>query len=153
VRLAPVESLKGLAGRNYSLSLVVPGTYDLPHVRRSFSFKLSAEPEGDQGYNSTVVGRLDWERTPRRLWLRNWRPGDRYHPLGWSGEEKLKTLFQQHKVPLWERGHWPVLATETEILWARRFGPAAALAASPGSKTVLEIREQENTIERPVGGV
>ena len=153
VRLAPVETLKGLDGRNYSLTLVIPGTYDLPQIRRSFSFKLCAEPEADQGYNSTVVGRLDWERTPRRLWLRNWRPGDRYHPIGWSGEEKLKTLFQQRKVPLWERGRWPVVASETEVLWARQFGPAAGLAAGPGSKTVLEISEQEKTIEGPAGSV
>src|SRR5207244_10882506 len=32
---------------------------------------------------------------------RNWRPGDRYQPRN-GGSQKLKTLFQQARIPFWE---------------------------------------------------
>jgi len=87
------------------------------------------------------VGCLDWNRISGPLEVRNWRPGDQYQPVGHSGAEKIKVLFHQARVPLWERRHWPVVTMGDEILWARRFGAAAGLAASPGSGPVLSIRE------------
>jgi tRNA(Ile)-lysidine synthetase-like protein len=75
------------------------------------------------------------------LLLRNWRPGDQYHPRGRSGSEKIKTLFQEFRVPLWERRTWPVIARGDSILWTRRFGVARDFAAVPESRDVLVIRE------------
>ena len=142
LRVAPVEEEKGLAGRNFSVPLVIPGTYDLPHMKKRLILELR-EPEGrNRRYNEKSVC-LDWERVPRPLWLRNWRPGDHYHPVGWSGSEKLKTLFQERRVPLWERRHWPVVASESEVIWARSFGAASALVAGPEARMVLEITETE----------
>ena len=58
--------------------------------------------------------RLDWERcagslSSQGLRLRNWRPGDQYQPQGRAAAEKIKTLFQEYRVPLWERRTWPVV--------------------------------------------
>ena len=44
--------------------------------------------------------------------------------VGRSGEEKIKTFFQEARIPLWERRHWPVLTDGDSIVWSRRFGPA-----------------------------
>ena len=57
--------------------------------------------------------------------LRNWRPGDRYRPVGCANEEKLKVMFQENRVPLWDRGTWPIITVGDRIVWARQFGPAA----------------------------
>jgi len=138
LRLSPIEELEGLEDRNFSVSLVIPGTYDIRQTRSRFLFQLRAVGEYNEG-----LGCLDWGRTPQPLWLRNWRPGDHYHPAGWSSQEKLKTLFQHRRVPLWERRHWPVVATQTGVVWSRGFGPAAEFAARPESRTVLEITEVE----------
>ncbi|HYM10676.1 MAG TPA: tRNA lysidine(34) synthetase TilS [Bryobacterales bacterium] len=140
MRLAPIGTGAGLEGRNFSLCLTIPGSYDVAETQSRFLFHLSQREGGHQEYNERLAG-LDWERTPRPLWLRNWRPGDRYQPVGWGGPEKLKTLFQERKVPLWERRHWPVVASEHAVVWARGFGAAAELAAGPESRTVLEITE------------
>jgi tRNA(Ile)-lysidine synthase len=94
----------------------------------------------DGVYNG-FVGCLDWNRISGSLEVRNWRPGDQYQPVGHSGVERIKVLFQQARVPLWERRHWPVVTMGDAILWARRFGPAAGFAANPGSGQVLGIRE------------
>jgi len=84
---------------------------------------------------------LDWGRCEGLLTIRNWRPGDSYTPVGKSGAEKIKTLFQENRVPLWERRHWPVIVRGNSILWVRRFGVADEYAAGPASSRVLAIRE------------
>ena len=84
---------------------------------------------------------LDWDRISGALEVRNWRPGDQYRPVGHSAGEKIKFLFQQARIPLWERRGWPVLTKGEEIVWASRFGPAADLAATPASRVLLKIQE------------
>ncbi|MGP8243145.1 MAG: tRNA lysidine(34) synthetase TilS [Bryobacteraceae bacterium] len=84
---------------------------------------------------------LDWRSVSGPLELRSWLPGDRYHCAGCSGEEKLKTLFEKFRIPLWERWEWPVLTAGSTILWTRRFGPSMAAATGAASQIVLRIRE------------
>ncbi len=91
-------------------------------------------------YNSKV-GCIDGHLVSGGLVFRNWRPGDRYQPQGHSNEAKIKALFHQARIPIWERAQWPVLACGGSIVWTRRFGPAQAVAAGPASTRVLQIRE------------
>jgi tRNA(Ile)-lysidine synthase len=102
----------------------------------------------NKGVYNRSVDTLDWERVGERagdgggvpLVLRNWRPGDRYQRQGHTGTEKIKTLFQEHQIPLWERQNWPVLTVGGLIAWAGKFGPAEQFAANPDSRTILRIR-------------
>jgi tRNA(Ile)-lysidine synthase len=89
---------------------------------------------------------LDWARyggsSSHCLTLRNWRPGDQYQPQGHAAAEKIKTLFQENRVPLWERRSWPVIVDgNNTIMWSRKFGAATQFAARPDSRKVLTIRE------------
>jgi tRNA(Ile)-lysidine synthase len=132
LRLAPLVEL-GEPARNYRLPLPVPGFIDEPGGSVRLYAVLSDWEEKIRG--------LDWDRLPRPLELRNWRPGDQYRPLGRERAERIKTLFQLHKVPLWERRTWPVVTGGEIILWSRRFGPAADYAAVSGTRQVLKIEE------------
>jgi tRNA(Ile)-lysidine synthase len=96
----------------------------------------------DNVYNGEV-GCLDWNRLSGPLELRNWRPGDQYQPVGIPTAKKIKTLFQQARIPVWERAQWPVLTDAESIVWARRFGTAAAVTAGIGSSRVLAVGEVE----------
>lgn len=145
IRIAPPAP----AGEaDYRLKLEIPGRVTVPGTAASLEFELSQRPEGEpieeaegkSRYNK-VVSALDWERIAGAPELRNWRPGDRYRPLGYPCETKLKTLFQHARVPLWERRHWPVIVCGEEIAWAGRFGPAADYAATPDARTVLKVRQ------------
>jgi tRNA(Ile)-lysidine synthase len=71
--------------------------------------------------------------------LRNWQPGDAYTPQGSSGPAKIKTLFLQERVYLWQRKHWPVMEIAGAIGWALRFGVAAHLAATERSTAVVRL--------------
>jgi tRNA(Ile)-lysidine synthase len=135
----------GLQNRNYRLPAPVPGKLRVPGSNRVLSLEIVENSEnsetGDSVYNVKEMGEVDWERLSGPLDLRNWRPGDQYQPLGNTGEEKIKTLFQQFRIPLWERRHWPVLTDGNSIVWTRRFGPDARMAAQPGARKILTIRE------------
>ena len=143
LRIAP-PAFDNLDNRNYRLPLPVPGSVQLPGqkaVVHTELFENTNVTETSEDVYNGCVGCLDWNRLSGSLEVRNWRPGDQYQPVGHSGAEKIKVLFHQARVPLWERRHWPVITMGDVILWARRFGPAAGFAASPGSRPVLEIRE------------
>jgi tRNA(Ile)-lysidine synthase len=145
LRIAP-PALDNLENRNYRLPLAVPGAVQLPRQKSVLSaelFENTRVTETSKGVYNGCVGCLDWNRLSGALEVRNWRPGDQYQPVGHMGPEKIKTLFHQARVPLWERRHWPVVTMGDAILWARRFGPADEFAASSGTDAVLSIRETE----------
>ncbi len=73
------------------------------------------------------------------LAVRNWEPGDELQRPGHKGAEKIKSLFQEHRVLLWERRHWPVLVVGGEIAWVRRFGVAAKFQASADGKRKIRL--------------
>jgi tRNA(Ile)-lysidine synthase len=139
IRLAPAVS-----ATPYRLPVSVPGRLPVPGTGFVLSLELIDKSETsdieDSVYNSEM-GNLDWTRLSGNLELRNWLPGDRYQPLGASGEQKIADLFQDARIPSWDRGQWPVLMDGPEIVWALRFGPAAGRAASPGSKVLLAVKE------------
>ena len=129
----------------YNLRPAVPGVARISAAGLEISLELiektETSPLRDSVYN-TRMGCLDWQRLSGSLLLRNWQPGDRYQPRGSTGEQKIKTLFQKARVPAWERNHWPVLLDGSSIVWVRRFGVAAQVAADSASTVILRIREE-----------
>ena len=142
LRLAPV-GIDSRMERDFEAPLAIPGRTELKERRLTIEMELVDKPDV---YNSSVQA-LDWERCAgsplsHGLRLRNWRPGDQYQPQGRIAAEKIKTLFQEYRVPLWERRTWPVIVqTNDAIVWSRRFGVASRFAAGPESRKVLTIRE------------
>lgn len=133
MRLAKPEAPR--KPRDWSYSVSPPARIPLDDGKCLLCLEV-VRPKGYTG----VTG-LDGRRVTGKLELRNWRPGDSYQPAGRGRPEKLKTLFQQARIPLWERRNWPILAMGGQILWTRRFGPAAGFAATGGCAEILEIRE------------
>jgi tRNA(Ile)-lysidine synthase len=152
LRLAP-PGIDSRLERDFETDLTIPGRTIVPGRQLTMEMELIDNPGV---YNSGEVGALDWGPSAgspflRGLKLRNWRPGDRYQPQGRITAEKIKTLFQECRIPLWERRTWPVVvlandvqandATGNIIVWSRRFGVAGEFAAGPGSGKILTIRE------------
>jgi tRNA(Ile)-lysidine synthase len=129
---------------HYRVSAAVPGTVRVPGTEIAICLELIEKAETSEApdyvYNNEV-GCLDWGSLSGSLELRNWQPGDQYQPVGSTGREKIKTLFQQARIPVWERGHWPILIDGASIVWAQRFGAAAGFVAHAGTKVILKVRE------------
>jgi tRNA(Ile)-lysidine synthase len=73
------------------------------------------------------------------LVVRNWEPGDSLQLPGHKSAEKVKSLFQEHRVFLWDRRRWPVIVAGDEIVWVRRFGAAAKFSASETSRQPVRL--------------
>ncbi len=123
----------------------VPGCASAPGAPIELQIELIEKPGTEQApgsvYNNSDKDCVDGHLVSGGLVFRSWRPGDRYRPHGHSNEAKIKTLFHQARIPVWERAQWPVLASGDSIVWTRQFGPAQSVAAGPASTRVLRIRE------------
>ena len=121
----------------YRVRLPVPGEVELP-----WGGKVLAELErqGKQSRYNTSAEALDWDRVSDTLELRNWSPGARFRPSGEAHEYKIRDLFQQARVPLWERCRWPLIRTGSSVIWVRGFGVAEGFAASESTRNVLRVR-------------
>lgn len=144
LRFAPTGH-DSMRRRDFEFAAPVPSETSLPGGGRiELAFAASNDSQACDTVKmdldkSKLIGSLRENGEP--FTLRNWRPGDRYQPLGNAREEKLKTLFQRDRIPLWERGSWPVLEANGEIVWSRRFGAAESYAATSASATAIQIRE------------
>jgi tRNA(Ile)-lysidine synthase len=136
---------KGAAEDAYEIEVVLParGAADvtLPAMALRFSFKLIDCPALPRDTGNSLPVALDAARLRFPLVLRNWRPGDAYHPLGRRSSRKLKGMFLVNRVPLHLRALWPVLTCGGAIAWARGMPAAEEFAATKGSRRLLLIRE------------
>ena len=146
---APVE-------RSFDIPVQVPALVPLPGSPMALSLELieiqAATPPVTESMHVTLESDLDWSRIPftvatdgssrTELLVRNWRPGDAYRRTVDQREHKLKTLFHENRVPLWERRRWPVLTAAGRIIWTRRFGPACDLAADTRTRVLLRVTEK-----------
>lgn len=145
LRFAPV-GIDSRRDRDFEVPLQVPGITVLPER----CIEIRTECVAAAVYNNEVNA-LDWDKCAGSLVLRNWRPGDRYRPEGRTSAEKIKTFFQESRVPLWERRNWPVIVRVLngavangiggDILWSRQFGASVDFAPQPGSRRILLLRQ------------
>ncbi|MCX6621624.1 MAG: tRNA lysidine(34) synthetase TilS [Acidobacteria bacterium] len=129
--------------RNWRFAVAPPVELPIPGNRFSLSLQLirKADRLQNEGYNEGSGNELDWESLTGPLVIRNWRPGDEYCPAGRESPQKIKTIFQDSRIPLWERRNWPILTSGGDIAWASQFGVAERFRVSNGTKEVLQIEE------------
>ncbi len=140
IRFAPPRP----APVGWQVAAALPGRTRAPGAGIEIELELlenqGTDPTLGSVYNGDV-GCVDGHLVSQDLVFRSWHPGDRYQPNGHSNEAKIKTLFHQARIPVWERAQWPVLAAGVSIVWTRQFGPAQGVAVSPASTRILQIRE------------
>jgi tRNA(Ile)-lysidine synthase len=60
---------------------------------------------------------MDRDKVSFPLVIRNFRPGDRFSPLGIRGRQKLKKYFIDHKISRTERMKCPIVLSRNKIIW------------------------------------
>ena len=144
-RHGPVE-------RDYSIRVRPPGVVSTSWRNTDFCFEVideSGNAAGNAPSRGKLVARLNWGCIgSAEIELRNWRPGDAYRRVGDGREHKIKTMFQEARVPLWERRNWPILLVARRIAWSPGFGPAADFAVdSTAGATMLVVMERKRNGE------
>ena len=112
-----------------------PGAATLVIPETGETIRLAEAPPGEAGGplgGDPFTARLDAETVQFPLTIRNRRPGDRFHPLGAGGTQKLKKYFGDHKVAPAERRAVPPAAERRPHRLGRRPPHRRAASGSPG---------------------
>ncbi|MBI3207818.1 MAG: tRNA lysidine(34) synthetase TilS [Candidatus Solibacter usitatus] len=135
VRFAP-PGLDAGVDRLANRPLTFPGESCLD----AWSRAVAITPTPDAGYNDGC-NVIDIEKLAGPLILRYWLPGDAYCPAGRERPEKIKQMFQDARIPLWERRFWPIIESASSIVWSRRFGVSRDCAPQAGSRKLGVVSE------------
>jgi tRNA(Ile)-lysidine synthase len=73
------------------------------------------------------------------LRVRNFRPGDRFQPLGTKGAQKLKEFFIDHKIPRFERPAIPLLVSGERIAWVVGYRIDERFKITERTKKILKV--------------
>lgn len=76
--------------------------------------------ENDPGFiipGERAIAALDAGKIKYPLKLRNWKDGDRFHPLGLKGSKKISDFLIDRKMPLPDKQHVWILESDGEIAW------------------------------------
>jgi tRNA(Ile)-lysidine synthase len=93
------------------------GTYYLEEIGRSVTLD-EMEREADFNLQSQEwTAYLDADKLQYPLILRNFRPGDRFVPLGMAGHKKIKDFFIDLKIPTEMRILTPILVNQDTPVW------------------------------------
>ena len=125
--------------------LPVPGTLTLHGLALSLtarSLGLTQEWR-QQAEPRRVFADIDAAAFP--LSIRFPQPGDRFHPLGAPGSQKLQDFFVNNKVPKAMRAYVPLVLAGEEILWVVGYRIAEPFKVCPQTRQVLELACFETT--------
>jgi tRNA(Ile)-lysidine synthase len=82
---------------------------------------------------------LDMARLNFPLIVRNFQAGDRFHPFGSPGSQKIKKLFIDRKISRLQRQRIPLLTSSDAILWVVGVRRGSEAAISPETSQVLRV--------------
>jgi len=120
----------------YVYKLPIPGEVQIPEI----GCLLRAVPVPAQFADEAQPGTLvKAALIGPELWVRNWRPGDRFHVSYMRREHKLKDLFWERKIPPAERPQWPVALKDVDIVWVRDMKVSDPYCWRPGDGNAIRI--------------
>jgi len=124
---------------DYEYSLPIQGRAMVPEAGIVIEALRTEVDVEMAGYNPDHL--LDPSLLPKKLRVRNWRPGDRFRPAHTKSAKKIKELLQEHHVTGTARKTWPVVVSGEEILWVPGFAvPESHRLKSPGMAVVIRER-------------
>jgi tRNA(Ile)-lysidine synthase len=106
------------APQPYAYEVDRPGLIEIPEAGAAIRLaEIPATPAPDFRDASPRTAFIDMACIVFPLTVRNFRPGDRFVPLGAPGTQKLKKYFGDHKIPPAERRRCPLLVSAGRIVW------------------------------------
>ncbi len=125
--------------KDFSRRIESPGQWDIDVPAGT----LFLEPVDPQSVSDMAhpwrTAYLDRDLIQYPLTLRNFRPGDRFIPLGMSGHKKVKDFFIDLKIPVEQRSLIPILAQGDRIVWICGYRLDDRFKVTPQTKQVLKV--------------
>ncbi len=89
----------------YEYALPIPGEVNIAEISLTMRAVIVGEASAREDETGCL---LTADLLGHELTVRNWRPGDRFHPVHSGSEQKLKRLFAEKHIPPEQRSTWPV---------------------------------------------
>jgi tRNA(Ile)-lysidine synthase len=105
------------AENDYSHQMERCGVLTVAETADSIALTIIEPESADPNAAGPLTVFLDAAAVEFPVTIRNFRPGDRFAPLGMDGTQKLKKFFIDHKVPRDQRRRCPLLLSRGRILW------------------------------------
>ena len=124
----------------FEVELIFPGRTFIEEIGKEVLIEKTEGDEfrSDKGSFDTAFMDLESLRFP--LKMRNFRPGDRFCPLGMKGTRKLKDFFIDHKVPKFERPKIPLLISGEVIAWIVGHRIDERVKVTEKTKKILKVK-------------
>jgi len=114
----------------------LPGITELPGWQIETAITgtgaLKEEPKDLTAY-------FDYEKTGKRLTVRQTKPGDRFYPLGLGGEKKLRRFMIDEKIPRSWRDNIPIVCSGKSIIWLVGYRIDERVKVTKDTKSILKI--------------
>ena len=127
------------SARHYQYALSPPTTLYIKEAEASIVLcEIDIEELPNFANSDTTAAFFDLDRLILPLTVRNFRPGDRFSPLGLKGTQKVKKFFANLKIPTVKRQKCPLLLSEGRIVWIAGHRIDNAVKVTPQTRRVLK---------------
>lgn len=124
----------------FEVELVAPGRTLIQEIGREMVVEVIDRNDLLGEMVSPDLAHLDYEHLQFPLKVRNFRPGDRFDPLGAKGTQKLKEFFIDHKIPRMDRPGIPLLLSGEKIAWVVGHRIGERFKITPTTHKILRIK-------------
>jgi len=114
-------------------------TLSVEKIGKSISFSIQETLLDPGGVKSDKMAYVDADRIIYPLKVRNFRPGDRFIPLGMKGHRKIKDFFIDLKIPSKERHRIPIIFSEDNVVWICGYRLDDRFKVTPRTRRILKI--------------
>ncbi len=112
------SEVNGEKSPDFCYTMQGPGTLDMPALGKRLVVEEDEPSNGALREDSSPsTACLDGDKVTYPLTVRNFRPGDRFIPLGMKGRKKVKDFFIDLKIPSNERDRVPIITSGDKIVW------------------------------------
>ncbi len=111
--------------------------YDLNKV---VSIHIKSKLEFTEVKSSDYIKYFDYDKIQKPIILRYRKDGDKFMPLGMTGNKKLKDLLMDLKIPKTKRNEIPLICFGDDIAWVVGHRVSEKFKVSKCTKNILQIR-------------
>jgi tRNA(Ile)-lysidine synthase len=133
------RNTRGVKRQCYSYPFHAGATLNVMEAGMTIESRIRNAPPENLPQN-LMEAVFDADLLKGNLFVRNFRNGDRFQPLGMSGHKKVKDLFIANRLPLRTRAVLPLLIMDEEILWIPGVGRSDFAKAGPATKIWLSLK-------------
>ncbi len=125
----------------FEVELIAPGRTIVKEIGKEVVIEeILRDVEIEELKGTPNIALLDYQSLQLPLKMRNFRPGDRFKPLGLKGTQKLKEFFIDHKIPRFERAKIPLLVSGETVVWVVGYRVSERAKITAKTEKILKVK-------------